>query len=146
MAAIEKKKEEAARKAAEQAEKEAGKDAPTDSAAAAKVMSFAKNQLGKPYVWGATGPSSFDCSGLTLGAWKSAGVTLPRTTFDQVNVGAKIPKSQMKPGDLIFFFDDVSHVGIYAGNGQMIHAPKPGAEVRYESIDNMPFHSANRPG
>lgn len=154
LAAIEKKKEEAARKAAERAEKarqdeagsEAGKGGATDSAAAAKVMSFAKKQLGKPYVWGATGPGSFDCSGLTLGAWKSAGITLPRTTFDQVNVGTKVSKSQMKPGDLIFFFDDVSHVGIYAGNGQMIHAPKPGAEVRYETIENMPFHSANRPG
>ena len=80
------------------------------------------------------------------GAWKTAGVTLPRTTLDQVNVGAKVAKSQMKPGDLVFFYDDISHVGIYIGNGQMIHAPKPGADVRYESIDNMPFHSANRPG
>jgi peptidoglycan DL-endopeptidase CwlO len=142
LAAIEKRKEAAARKAAEQGAGQAS----SNTSAAGKVMSFAKAQLGKPYVWGATGPSSFDCSGLTLKAWRAAGVTLPRTTFDQVNVGAKVSKSQMRPGDLIFFFDDVSHVGIYAGNGQMIHAPKPGAEVRYESIDNMPFHSANRPG
>lgn len=156
LAQIEKKKEAAARKAAERAEAErreaakeqedGGSPASPNASQAEKVLGFAKEQLGKPYVWGATGPSSFDCSGLTMGAYKTAGITLPRTTFDQVNVGAKIAKSELKPGDLIFFNDDVSHVGIYAGNGQMIHAPKPGTEVRYESIDNMPFHSANRPG
>jgi cell wall-associated NlpC family hydrolase len=147
LAAIEKKKQEAARKAAERAEAEREKGSGGSNASQAeKVLGFAKEQLGKPYVWGATGPNSFDCSGLTLGAWKAAGVSLPRTTWDQVEVGAKVSKSQLKPGDLIFFYDDISHVGIYAGNGQMIHAPKPGAEVRYESIDTMPFHSANRPG
>lgn len=113
---------------------------------AGKVLSFAKAQLGKPYVWGATGPASYDCSGLTQGAWKSAGVSLPRTTWDQVKTGSKVSKPALQPGDLIFFYDDISHVGIYSGGGQMIHAPKPGAEVRYESINNMPFHSAVRPG
>lgn len=118
----------------------------SQSAKAKKVIAFAKQQLGKPYVWGATGPSSYDCSGLTQDAWKAAGVSLPRTTFDQVKVGTKVAKSQLRPGDLVFFYDDVSHVGIYAGDGQMIHAPKPGANVRYESIDYMPWHSAVRPG
>jgi cell wall-associated NlpC family hydrolase len=150
MAAAEKKKQEAARKAAERAEAErekgSGGSPGSNASQAEKVIGFAKQQLGKPYVWGATGPSSFDCSGLTVGAWKAAGVSLPRTTWDQVEVGTKVSKSQMQPGDLIFFYDDISHVGIYVGNGQMIHAPKPGAEVRYESIDTMPFHSANRPG
>ncbi|WP_326688487.1 MULTISPECIES: NlpC/P60 family protein [unclassified Streptomyces] len=115
------------------------------SAKAQKVIAFAKKQLGKPYVWGATGPNSYDCSGLTQDAWKAGGVSLPRTTWDQVKVGTKVAKSAMKPGDLIFFYDDISHVGIYVGNGQMIHAPKPGANVRYESIEYMPFHSAVRP-
>ncbi|MDJ1135968.1 C40 family peptidase [Streptomyces iconiensis] len=114
-------------------------------AKAQKVLAFAKKQLGKPYVWGATGPNSYDCSGFTQDAWKAGGVSLPRTTFDQVKVGTKVAKSAMKPGDLIFFYDDVSHVGIYVGDGQMIHAPKPGANIRYESIDYMPFHSAVRP-
>ncbi|MGW8380710.1 NlpC/P60 family protein [Streptomyces sp. ODS28] len=116
------------------------------SSKAEKVIAFAKQQLGKPYVWGATGPSSYDCSGLTQDAWKSAGISLPRTTWDQVKIGTKVSKSQLQPGDLVFFYDDISHVGIYAGGGQMIHAPKPGANVRYESINYMPFHSAVRPG
>lgn len=110
-----------------------------------KVLAFAKAQLGKPYVWGASGPNSYDCSGFTQGAWKAAGVSLPRTTFDQVEVGTKVAKSQMRPGDLIFFYEDISHVGIYVGDGQMIHASKPGDDVKYESVDYMPFHSAVRP-
>ncbi|MCT2592335.1 NlpC/P60 family protein [Streptomyces sp. N2-109] len=122
-------------------------DVPDDPAAGKveKVLSFAKAQLGKPYVWGASGPNSYDCSGFTQAAWKAAGVSLPRTTFDQVEVGTKVAKSQLKAGDLIFFYDDISHVGIYVGDGQMIHASKPGDDVKYESIDYMPFHSAVRP-
>ena len=112
---------------------------------AEKVLAFAEAQVGKPYVWGATGPHSYDCSGLTRAAWGSAGVSLPRTTYDQVEAGTRIARSQLHPGDLVFFYDDISHVGIYAGGGQMIHAPRPGAQVRYESIDTMPFHSAVRP-
>ncbi|NGO72348.1 C40 family peptidase [Streptomyces boncukensis] len=115
------------------------------AAKAAKVLGFAKQQLGKPYVWGATGPNSYDCSGFTQAAWKEGGASLPRTTFDQVKVGTKVARSALRPGDLIFFYDDVSHVGIYTGDGQMIHAPKPGTNIRFESIDTMPFHSAVRP-
>lgn len=115
------------------------------STRAEKVIAFAEAQLGKPYVWGATGPNSYDCSGLTQDAWQAAGVSLPRTTWDQVNAGTTVPRSEMVPGDLVFFYDDVSHVGIYVGNGQMIHAPKPGDVVKYESVDYMPFHSAVRP-
>ncbi|NLU66850.1 C40 family peptidase [Streptomyces sp. HNM0574] len=110
-----------------------------------KVLAFAEQQLGKPYVWGATGPSSYDCSGFTQDAWKAAGISLPRTTYDQVKVGTKVEKSAMRPGDLVFFYDDISHVGIYVGDGQMIHASKPGDDVKYESVDYMPFHSAVRP-
>ncbi|MFF3510159.1 NlpC/P60 family protein [Streptomyces sp. NPDC002573] len=101
---------------------------------AEKALAFARAQIGKPYVWGATGPGSYDCSGLTQAAWKAAGVTLPRTTYDQVNVGTTVPLADAQPGDLIFFYDDISHVGMYIGNGMMIHAPKPGAYVREESV------------
>ncbi|WP_030542653.1 C40 family peptidase [Streptomyces albus] len=117
----------------------------TTGTKAQQAIEFARAQIGKPYVWGATGPNSYDCSGLTGAAWKAAGVTLPRTTYDQVNTGTRIAKSAMQPGDLIFFYDDISHVGLYIGGGQMIHAPKPGTNVRIESIDTMPFYAATRP-
>ncbi|MGW0939485.1 NlpC/P60 family protein [Streptomyces sp. NPDC002666] len=116
------------------------------STKAEKVMAFARAQLGKPYVWGATGPASYDCSGLTQAAWKAAGVDLPRTTWDQVNVGTRIATEDLQPGDLVFFYDDISHVGIYKGDGMMIHAPKPGANVREESIYYMPIYGSVRPG
>ncbi|MFF4792277.1 NlpC/P60 family protein [Streptomyces sp. NPDC001276] len=112
---------------------------------AAKVIDFARAQIGKPYVWGATGPGSYDCSGLTLAAWKSAGISLPRTTWSQVEAGTTVPVSEAEPGDLVFFYNDISHVGIYIGNGMMIHAPRPGTNVREESIYYMPIHSVVRP-
>jgi len=115
---------------------------------AAKALAFARAQIGKPYVWGATGPDSYDCSGLTQAAWKAAGVDLPRTTWDQVNAGTTVSLSDAQPGDLVFFYDDISHVGLYIGNGMMIHAPKPGAYVREESIyydGTSGIHSVVRP-
>ncbi|MFI2430433.1 NlpC/P60 family protein [Streptomyces sp. NPDC018693] len=115
---------------------------------AEKALAFARAQIGKPYVWGATGPDSYDCSGLTQAAWKAAGVTLPRTTWDQVNAGTTVSLSNAQPGDLVFFYDDISHVGLYIGNGMMIHAPKPGAYVREESIyydGESSIHSVVRP-
>ncbi|WP_369248666.1 NlpC/P60 family protein [Streptomyces sp. R41] len=115
---------------------------------AAKALAFAREQIGKPYVWGATGPDSYDCSGLTQAAWKAAGVTLPRTTWDQVNAGTTVSLADAQPGDLIFFYDDISHVGLYIGNGMMIHAPKPGAYVREESVyyaGESIIHSVVRP-
>ncbi|MFI6896177.1 NlpC/P60 family protein [Streptomyces sp. NPDC050256] len=156
-------KAEADRKAeaAEEAAKEAGSGTGTGtgtgtgsgsgsdsdaSTKAEKVMAFARAQLGKPYVWGATGPASYDCSGLTQAAWKAAGVDIPRTTWDQVNVGTRIATEDLQPGDLVFFYDDISHVGIYKGDGMMIHAPKPGANVREESIYYMPIYGSVRPG
>ncbi|MFC8085650.1 NlpC/P60 family protein [Streptomyces sp. NPDC057340] len=115
---------------------------------AEKAIAFARAQIGKPYVWGATGPGSYDCSGLTQAAWKAAGVTLPRVTYDQVNAGTTVSVSQAQPGDLVFFYDDISHVGLYIGDGMMIHAPKPGAYVREESIfydGESSIHSVVRP-
>ncbi|NEA62307.1 C40 family peptidase [Streptomyces sp. SID12488] len=115
---------------------------------AEKTLAFARAQVGKPYVWGATGPDSYDCSSLTQAAWRAAGVTLPRTTYDQVNAGTTVSFSDIQPGDLVFFCDDISHVGLYIGNGMMIHAPKPGAYVREESIfydGESTIHSVVRP-
>ncbi|MEU0145461.1 NlpC/P60 family protein [Streptomyces sp. NPDC006288] len=134
----------------ETAQKDAGSGTGTGSdsgyaSKADKVLAFARAQIGKPYVWGATGPSSYDCSGLTRAAWKAAGVDLPRTTWDQVKVGTRVSTSNLQPGDLVFFYDDISHVGIYKGGGMMIHAPKPGANVREESIYYMPIYGSVRP-
>ncbi|MCX5204739.1 C40 family peptidase [Streptomyces sp. NBC_00237] len=115
------------------------------NARAAQAVSFAYSALGKPYVWGATGPSSFDCSGLTQAAWRSAGVSLPRTTYTQINAGERISRSQLAPGDLLFFYSGITHVGLYIGDGRMIHAPRPGAPVRIAPIDQMPLTGATRP-
>ncbi|MGP4003704.1 NlpC/P60 family protein [Streptomyces sp. 8N706] len=122
-----------------------GSDSGSYATKAAKALAFARAQIGKPYVWGATGPNSYDCSGLTQAAWKSAGVSLPRTTWDQVKVGTRVATEDLKPGDLVFFYDDISHVGIYTGDGQMIHAPKPGANIRTEAITYMPIYGSVRP-
>ncbi|MFD5590256.1 NlpC/P60 family protein [Streptomyces griseorubiginosus] len=174
LAAIEKAKQEAAaRKAAELARQQAaaekaaqgaGQEAgrqestpgtgtstatdPSYATRAAKALAFARAQIGKPYVWGATGPGSYDCSGLTQAAWKAAGVSLPRVTYDQVNAGTTVSLADAQPGDLVFFYDGITHVGLYIGNGMMIHAPKPGAYVREESIyydGESAIHSVVRP-
>lgn len=162
LAAIEKRKqEEARRKAQELARKQAqaaqeaqeqgsqsgGSGTGTGSYATlgSKAVAFAKSQLGKPYVWGATGPGSYDCSGLTQAAWKTAGVLLPRTTWDQVEVGTTVPADEALPGDLVFYYSDISHVGIYVGGGNVIDAPKPGQNVRTIPMTYMPIHSVVRP-
>jgi peptidoglycan DL-endopeptidase CwlO len=105
---------------------------------ASVALAAAKTKVNiAPYVWGATGPTSFDCSGLTSWAYKQAGVTIPRTSQEQANAGTRIPLSQAQPGDLIIMYGDYHHVGLYAGNGQILHAPKPGTDVRYESMSYM---------
>ena len=114
-----------------------------DSRSAAAVA-YAYKALGSPYVWGATGPNAFDCSGLTQAAYRSAGISLPRTTYSQINAGPRIPRSQLQPGDLVFFYSGISHVGLYIGDGKMIHAPNPSAPVRIAPIDQMPFAGATR--
>ncbi|MEV6666796.1 C40 family peptidase [Streptomyces nigra] len=148
-AEADRKREEAARQQ-EQESQEQGTTAPDASYAtkAQKALSFARTQIGKPYAWGATGPDSYDCSGLTQAAWKAAGVDIPRVTYDQVNAGTTVPVSSAQPGDLVFFYDDITHVGLYIGNGMMIHAPKPGTYVREESIfydGESSIHSIVRP-
>jgi peptidoglycan DL-endopeptidase CwlO len=115
-------------------------DAVPASARGAAALDAAKTQMGKPYVYGATGPASFDCSGLTSWAYARAGVTIPRTSQAQANAGQRIySQSALKPGDLVLFYGDLHHIGIYAGNGQVLHAPHTGAVVRYEAMGDMPF-------
>jgi len=118
------------------------------AALARQAVAFARAQIGKPYVWGAAGPGSYDCSGLTQAAWKAAGVTLPRGTTDQASAGTAVSLADAQPGDLVFFHEDSSHVGVYVGDGTMIHAPKPGTYVREESIHcggTSAIHSVVRP-
>ncbi|MEU6664528.1 NlpC/P60 family protein [Streptomyces sp. NPDC046727] len=117
---------------------------PAPTARAAAAVSYAYGKLGSPYVWGATGPNAFDCSGLAQAAYRSAGISLPRTTYAQINAGRRVSRSELQPGDLVFFYSGISHVGIYVGNGQMIHAPNPSAPVRLAPIDQMPFAGATR--
>ncbi|MFG3493710.1 NlpC/P60 family protein [Streptomyces sp. NPDC047928] len=112
-----------------------GNEVPASQRGAA-ALNAAATQLGKPYVSGAEGPNSYDCSGLTQWAYRQAGVAISRTTYTQQNDGTKIGRSQLKPGDLVFF-NSLSHVGLYAGNNTILHAPKPGAVVRYESMNYM---------
>ncbi|WP_435857325.1 NlpC/P60 family protein [Streptomyces longwoodensis] len=111
--------------------------APVYPAKADKAVAFARAQLGKPCVWGAKGPGSYDCSGLTQAAWTAAGLPLPRATADQAEAGTPVELADLRPGDLVFFFDGLRHTGLYTGDGLMIHAPGPGAFVREESI----FHA-----
>ncbi|MGA5624047.1 NlpC/P60 family protein [Streptomyces cellulosae] len=114
------------------------------NARAAQAVAYARQKLGSPYVWGATGPDAFDCSGLVLAAYRSAGVSLPRTTYAQIDAGRRVSRSELLPGDLVFFYSGISHVGLYIGNGEMIHAPNPSAPVRVAPVDQMPFAGATR--
>jgi cell wall-associated NlpC family hydrolase len=108
------------------------------SGRAGAAFAAAQSKIGTPYVYGATGPSSFDCSGLTSWAYAQAGVGIPRTSQAQANYGTRISSmSDLQVGDLVFFFSDLHHVGLYAGNGQVLHAPRTGTNVRYESMGTI---------
>ncbi|MGW1896862.1 NlpC/P60 family protein [Streptomyces hirsutus] len=111
---------------------------------AADAVSYAYQKLGSPYVWGSTGPNAFDCSGLVQAAYRSAGVSLPRTTYAQINAGRRVARSELRPGDLVFFYSGITHVGLYIGNGRMIHAPNSGSTVRVAPLTEMPFAGATR--
>jgi len=99
------------------------------SAAARKAVQFALDQIGKPYVYGAAGPDAYDCSGLVMAAWASAGVSLPHSAAEQYNYGTHVSFDQLQPGDLLFFYTPISHVTIYAGDGMMVSAPETGENV-----------------
>jgi cell wall-associated NlpC family hydrolase len=115
------------------------------SGRAKAALDFAYAQLGKPYEWGSTGPNSFDCSGLTGSAWRAAGVSLPRTVKQQYDAGRKVAKSDLQPGDIIYWYNDNQHNGMYVGNGKAIHAPRTGKNVEIVNLDSMPFFAASRP-
>ncbi|MEU7632633.1 NlpC/P60 family protein [Nocardia sp. NPDC049220] len=101
-------------------------------------------RVGDPYVWGATGPQQFDCSGLVQWAFKQVGKNVPRTSSQQATYGTPVAKKDLQPGDVVFFYSDISHVGIYAGNGLMLHASTFGVPVAVAPMDSTPFHSARR--
>ncbi|MEF9915592.1 NlpC/P60 family protein [Streptomyces sp. P5-A9] len=117
----------------------------TAGPAGRKAIAFATRQIGKPYVWGAEGPDSFDCSGLTSQAWLHAGVAIPRTSQEQWRQLKHVPVAGMRPGDLIIYFADATHVGIYIGGGQIIQAPRPGRSVYVSPVASMPILGVVRP-
>ena len=129
-----------------------GSDRPIDSSSipasgrAAIAIKYALAQVGDAYVWGAAGPNAFDCSGLTMMAYAQAGVGLPHSSRAQYSSGRHVSRSELQPGDLVFYYSPISHVGIYLGNGLIVHAANPGAGVKVSSVDEMPFAGAVRPG
>ncbi|MFE2188813.1 NlpC/P60 family protein [Streptomyces sp. NPDC059455] len=114
------------------------------SGRAATAFGAVRAALGLPYAWGQAGPTAFDCSGLMQWAYAHAGVAIPRTSQAQAHAGQPVPLSQARPGDLVVYRSDASHVAMYAGNGQVIHAPYPGARVRYDPVGMLPISSITR--
>nr|WP_308416636.1 NlpC/P60 family protein [Streptomyces sp. AJS327] len=116
------------------------------SGRAGAAVAAVRSVIGAPYSWGASGPSSFDCSGLTQWAYRQAGVALPRTSQGQRSAGSRVPLGQAQPGDLVLYREDASHVGMYVGGGRVVHAPYPGASVRFDPVGMMPVSAVVRPG
>lgn len=108
-----------------------------------RAVEAAAGKIGSPYVWGAAGPNSFDCSGLVQWAYKQAGLDLPRTSYDQAAAGTPVSTSDLRPGDVVSFYGG-SHSGIYAGNGEVIHAATSGTPVKRAPIGSMPMDGARR--
>ncbi|MFJ8665121.1 NlpC/P60 family protein [Streptomyces sp. NPDC093600] len=117
----------------------------TPSRAGGEALRYAVRQIGKPYVWGAEGPESYDCSGLTSQAWQSAGRAIPRTSQEQWRTLPKVPMSELRPGDLVVYFPEATHVAIYLGKGLVVHAPRPGGRVKVSPIAANPLLGAVRP-
>ena len=113
---------------------------------AAAAVQYAMAQVGKAYVYGAAGPDAFDCSGLTMMAWAQAGVALPHSSSAQYSSGPHIAESDLQPGDLVFYYSPISHVGMYIGNGMIVNAENPSAGVKVTSLHEMPYVGAVRPG
>lgn len=114
--------------------------------AAGKAVKFACAQIGKPYVWGADGPGGYDCSGLTSAAWRQGGVTLPHNAARQRRTVSSVSRSNLRAGDLVFYYSDLHHVGMYVGGGWIVHASRSGEPVQMRKIDVAPVHSYGRPG
>lgn len=108
-----------------------------------RALAAAESKIGAPYVWGATGPDSFDCSGLVRWAYAQAGVSIPRTTYDQAVGGAPVSRDDLQPGDVVLYYGG-EHVGIYAGGGEVVHAPTSGESVKRAPVDSMPYYLARR--
>jgi cell wall-associated NlpC family hydrolase len=119
---------------------------PAANTVGAQALTAALSKRGDPYVWGAAGPGEFDCSGLVVWAFAQEGITLPHYTGDLWNSGVHIPRADLQPGDLVFFFADISHVGIYIGNGLMVDAPNFGETVRVEPVFWADYAGAVRIG
>jgi cell wall-associated NlpC family hydrolase len=116
------------------------------SGRAAAAVQYAMAQVGDAYVYGAAGESAFDCSGLTMRAWAQAGVALPHSSSAQYGSGPHIAASDLQPGDLVFYYSPISHVGMYIGNGLIVHAANPGTGVAVSGLYSMPYVGAVRPG
>ncbi len=116
------------------------------SGRAAAAVQYAMAQVGDAYVYGAAGESAFDCSGLTMRAWAQAGVSLPHSSSAQYSSGPHVAASDLQPGDLVFYYSPISHVGMYIGNGMIVHAANPGAGVTVGGLYSMPYVGAVRPG
>ena len=116
------------------------------SGRAAAAVHFAMAQVGKAYVYGAAGPNAYDCSGLTMAAWGAAGVALPHSASAQYSSGPHIAESDLQPGDLVFYYSPISHVGMYIGNGMIVNAENPSVGVTVTSLHSMPYVGAVRPG
>lgn len=115
------------------------------SAKGKRALDFALKQIGRDYEWGATGPRTYDCSGLTLRAWEAAGVRIPRTSQMQWRDLKRVRLTDMRPGDLIIYKGDASHVGMYVGKGTMVHAPRTGRQIRVEGVGALPIRGIVRP-
>lgn len=135
----------AARSSSSRSYSEASFPAPTIPAHG-NVVDYAKSRLGCPYVWGADGPGSFDCSGLTMWAYSRIGISLPHSSAAQIGCGQRVSRGDLQPGDLVFFGSPIHHVGMYVGGGMMIEAPYSGASVRIRSMDRGDYAGACRPG
>ncbi|HSE69788.1 MAG TPA: NlpC/P60 family protein [Nocardioidaceae bacterium] len=116
------------------------------SGRAGAAVDYAMAQVGDAYVYGAAGPDAFDCSGLTMMAWQQAGVSLPHSSSGQMSSGPSVSQSELMPGDLVFYYSPVSHVGMYIGNGQIVHAANPESGVEVVDVNSMPYSGAVRPG
>ncbi|MFE6096393.1 NlpC/P60 family protein [Streptomyces massasporeus] len=122
-----------------------GRRTPTPSAEGRRAVRYAVRQLGKPYEWGAEGPKTYDCSGLTSQAWAEAGTPVPRTSQEQWKRLERIPLDELRPGDLVVYFPKATHVALYLGDGMVVHAPRPGAKVKVSPIAANPVLGAVRP-
>jgi len=116
------------------------------SGRAKAAIAYAMAQVGKAYVYGAAGPSAYDCSGLTMRAWGAAGVGLPHSSSAQYGTGPHIAESDLRPGDLVFYYSPISHVGMYIGNGLIVNAENPSVGVKVTGLHSMPYVGAVRPG